>query len=260
MVLLTCCNTTRHHLFKRKPSPIKSVVVGSDKPVLKTSQDSISISNVEDVSSLSMNKSLSTTKRNRNKVLIKVNLDRSTQSIHRNMPSFDSLVTLGSTVYSIPENMEVRNQYAVFVKISKSKIFIQQSFSDKTVRKSVIPVTENMEVNLIDNSPEDNKAFSIVKENTSEQFLSNDSSFTEWNWTVTPLNSGEHKLSIVISIIRNGVNKEQVFEDTILVKSNFKNQSSFLFKKYWQWLISTLIIPFIIFIFKRRKKNNNDKN
>lgn len=171
--------------------------------------------------------------------------------------SLDSVITSGSTRYYIPDNMEVRNSYKIYVDISRTKILIREISPEKKVTKTTsIPVTENMEVNLVDNSAEDSKAFSIVKENTSIQFMS-DSSVTSWNWTVVPLKSGSHNLSVVISIIKNGIKKDTVYEDTVNVKVNIKNQLLFFLNQYWQWLMSTLVIPIFVWLWKRKKKDKD---
>lgn len=162
----------------------------------------------------------------------------------------------GSMSYFIPKEMSVRNTYKIYLKISKSKILLQEYQNDTLIKVATIPVTQTMEVKLIDPTPEDNKAFSIITENTSMQFMDDiDSCYTEWNWSVTPLQSGNNKLSIVISIIKDGVRKEKVYEDVVNVKVNLKNQTFYFFKKNWQILLTSLIIPFIIFLWKRYKKN-----
>jgi hypothetical protein len=168
---------------------------------------------------------------------------------------FDSTSTSGSTSYSIPTEMSVRNNYHVYLKISHSMVLITETMPDKSVISSKIPVSESMEVRLVDDSPEDNKSFQITKDNSEIQLIENDTSFTEWNWTVTPIRSGDHKLSVVISTIKNGISKDIVYQNTVKVKINVGNQIAFFWKSYWQWTFSTLLIPIFLYFWKRRKKS-----
>ena len=161
----------------------------------------------------------------------------------------------GRIVYKIPDTMNVRTAYKVFLRIAKSKATISiYEGIEGTVIASVIPVTETMEVRLIDLSPDDNKAFEIVGGNDAVQIIESGDTYTEWSWSVTPVRTGNSKLKIVVSIIRNDKRKDIVYEDAVEVQRDVINQTSFFFKKYWQWLLSTLIIPFGVWLYKRTKK------
>ena len=206
---------------------------------------------------------------NLNKALVKKSLRKPNGTLSINKSNKQPVVQIpsktstdvnqvdGAVVYFIPKEMSVRNIYSVYVKISKSRVIIKEYNNDTLVKTAVIPVTQQMEARLVDLSSDDNKAFSIVTENTSMQFLSNDSSYTEWNWSVTPLRAGTNKLSIVISIIKDNIRKEQVYQDTINVKINVKNQILFFIKTYWQVLLTSIIIPLIIFFYKKYKDKKN---
>jgi len=161
----------------------------------------------------------------------------------------------GRIVYKIPDTMKVRTAYKVFIRIAKSKATksIYDGISG-AVTSSVIPVTETMEVKLIDLSPDDNKAFEIVGGNDAVQIIDSGDTYTEWSWSVTPVLTGNSKLKIVVSIIRNDKRKDIVYEDSVNVERDVVNQTKFFFHKYWQWLFSTLIIPFGIWLYKKRKK------
>ena len=159
----------------------------------------------------------------------------------------------GHIVYKIPSEMLVRNTYEVIVRISKSTIKITNNLNG-VVKTSVIPITETMEVRVIDPSPDDNKMFSIVSDNKPVQLIENNSNVTQWTFNVTPLKSGNSKLKIVVSIVRNGVGKEVVYEDNVHIKSNIKKTVPFFITTYWQWLMSVIIIPLIGWLYKKYKK------
>mgnify|MGYP001565934752 CR=1 FL=1 len=160
----------------------------------------------------------------------------------------------GRVVYKIPEKMKIRDTYRVLVRIAKSKSTMSIYDSLKgTVRTSVIPITSTMEAKLIDPSPSDHKSFEIVTDNEAVQIIEDGETYTEWSWNVTPIRVGNSNLKIVISIIRDGNKKDVVYEDSVEVEKDLPNQISFFFFKYWQWLLSTLIVPFGVWLYKKKK-------
>jgi hypothetical protein len=167
----------------------------------------------------------------------------------------------GRIVYRIPNIMKVRSTYKVLVRISKSKATVSLYDSLKgTVMTSKIPVTETMEVKLIDLSPNDNKAFHISDGNSGVQIIEDGDTYTEWSWSVTPLIVGNSKLKIVVSVIRDNNKKDIVYEDTVEVEKDFFVQIMFFLKKYWQVLMTSIAIPFIVWIYKRRKEKKENEN
>ena len=167
----------------------------------------------------------------------------------------------GRIVYKIPERMRIRSINRVIVRISKSKasVSLYDSLSGE-VRTSRIPVTETMEVKLVDVSPKDNRAFDIVDGNSAVQIVENGDTYTEWSWDVTPIKVGKSKLKIVVSVIRNGNKKDLVYEDSVDVERDVIAQTSFFFKKYWQVLMTSIAIPFIVWLYKSRKEKQKNKN
>lgn len=160
----------------------------------------------------------------------------------------------GRVVYKIPERMKIRDTYKVLVRIAKSKstVSIYDSLKE-TVRTSIIPVTSTMEAKLIDPSPTDHKSFEIIPDNQAVQIIDDGETYTEWSWNVTPIRVGNSNLKIVISIIRDGNKKDVVYEDSVEVEKDLPNQISFFFFKYWQWLLSTLIVPFGVWLYKKKR-------
>ena len=93
-----------------------------------------------------------------------------------------------------------------------------------------------MEVNLIDSSPSDNKMFDIVQNNKGVQLVEDNEEYTQWTWDITPVRSGKTKLKIVISIIRDGVANETVYEDTVVVRADVTKTVPFFISQYWKWI------------------------
>lgn len=170
----------------------------------------------------------------------------------------------GRIVYKIPNVMRIRTTYKVLVRISKSKstVILYDSLSGE-VMTSRIPVTETMEVKLIDVSNKGKKSFEIVSDNNSIQIIENGDTYTEWSWNVTPIRVGDTKLKIVVSVIRNDNKKDIVYEDTVKIERDLKEQILFFLEEYWKWLITTFILPFIVWWWKNRKnkkETETDKN
>jgi hypothetical protein len=168
----------------------------------------------------------------------------------------------GRVVYKIPERMKIRETSKVLLRISKSKATVSVYDNlDGTVRTSEIPVTQTMEVNLIDPSPADNKSFEIVPDNNAVQIVDDGETYTEWSWNVTPVRAGSSSLKIVVSVIRDGNKKDVVYEDSVVIERDLQNQISFFWGKYWQWLIGTFLLPFFLWLYKRKKdKKEEERN
>jgi hypothetical protein len=168
----------------------------------------------------------------------------------------------GRVVYKIPERMTIRETYKVLLRIAKSKATVSVYDNlEGTVRTSEIPVTQTMEVTLIDPSPADNKSFDILSDNNAVQIIDDGETYTEWSWNVTPIRAGSSSLKIVVSVIRNGNKKDVVYEDSVQVERSLPNQLGYFWGKYWQWLIGTFILPFFLWLYKRKKdKKEPEKN
>lgn len=159
---------------------------------------------------------------------------------------------MGHVAYKIPTEMKVRNTYQVIVRISKSTAKIYENINGE-VKTTTIPVTETMEVKLIDPSPDDRKMFDVIADNDAIQLVENDESITQWTWNVTPIRTGQAHLKVMIAIITNGNKKETVYQDVVNVDTNLGKQIPFFFGKYWQWMLSTLVIPFGVWFYNRKK-------
>lgn len=169
-------------------------------------------------------------------------------------------ISTGEVIYRIPKVMKVRDTYQVIVKIRKGKSIISVIKNDNgNVKMSVIPITETMEVKLIDPSPDDFKAFEIVADNDGVQIVDTTGEWTKWSWDVTPIKVGKANLKIMVSIIKNGNKKEEVYRDNVIVEANIGNQIKFFWHKYWQWSFTTLLIPIFKYFWGLWKKKKKDK-
>jgi hypothetical protein len=187
-----------------------------------------------------------------NKQILKNDVKLPTIIRLNNSKVLNTTYDMGNVVYRIPSMMTVRTSYQVLVRISKSEVNIYENLNGN-VRTTKIPLTETMQVNLIDDSPSDNKSFDIIKDNDSIQIVDTTNSYTQWSWNVTPLRVGVGKLKVIISIIKNGNKKDIVYEDSVKIKMDLPKQIYYWFLKYWQWLFTSILIPFLVWLYKKIK-------
>jgi hypothetical protein len=164
----------------------------------------------------------------------------------------------GRVVYKIPAQMKFRSRNNVLLRITKSKATLSVYDNlDGEVMTSEIPVTQTMSVNLIDLSPADDKAFEITTGDNAVQVVDSGDTYTQWTWNVTPIKVGNAKLQIVVAVVRDGGEKDMVYEDTVEVQNDIPTQLLLFWNKYWQWIIGTFLLPFFLWMYKR--KNDKDK-
>lgn len=164
--------------------------------------------------------------------------------------------SLGDINYAINDTMIINQTDQVVLTISngltREQVLSQVKYLKE--RENVV-VTEEirtaplMLVTLIDPNGEN---FRIVPITPEKQFLE-DGQITFWKWNVTPLNKGNNPLSLSVNIILGDEPKNiQVYEDFIYVYSSDTWWDKFtdFFKNNWQFLLSTLIIPIGIYLYK----------
>lgn len=158
----------------------------------------------------------------------------------------------GTIYYIVPDTMKCYMTYTVKVRITKALIISSMSNDlNEVIKETQIPTTDKMEVKLVDPTG----SFNIISNNNSIQIIDEDSTtYTEWNWDISPKKSGVNKLKIIVSVLRDGSTKETVYEDSILVKSNAPATINIFLSTYWQWIISTLLLPLFIWWYNNRKK------
>ena len=174
--------------------------------------------------------------------------------------------TWGWIAYSVPEEMKVAKTYSIKVRISKkstnqTKADLILGSSDAINNPSLpsvatiedVKVSGEMSAELIS----DVESFDINTLSTSIQNIDNES-YTEWEWIVTPKKSGDSPLKLIIRV--KDLNKDiVVFNKNIKIKKNVTVAVGGFFEKYWQWLITTIIIPIFIYFWNRKKKKQNKK-
>lgn len=187
------------------------------------------------------------------------------QVIDRTSDSTD--INKGWIAYSVPNEMKVSKNYSVKVRISK-KTSRQSKYTLILGREDAINNPDYPTVATIEDvrvsgemSAElrgDLDDFKIVSLSTPNQNI-DDESYTEWEWIVTPKKSGQSPLKLIIKVKES--NKDIiVFNKQIKIKSNMPVAVEGFFEKYWQWFMTTIIIPIFIWFWNRKKKRQTKKS
>ena len=179
----------------------------------------------------------------------------------------------GVVAYSVPEQMQVGNDYSVKMRISqdtsnkeKKKLVV----GDKDIpidnsEKSVITI-ESIRVSTIMSASltSEHDDFSISGLSTEVQDVEK-WGYTEWEWRVTPLRAGERPLKLIVKIrIKN--EQGEFFKDIVVFEKNLKVQSNLpydikqFFLSYWQWMLSTVIFPAIVWFYKKKKADKEKED
>lgn len=176
----------------------------------------------------------------------------------------------GLIAYYVPNEMEVDDDYLVKVRISK-----QNNRTVLLVGDREIPISDNLEdvrVESITVSPimsasllSSKRDFEITSLSTEIQNI-DDEGYTEWSWSVIPLQGGENnlKLNIKIRIQEEGKDYYKditVFERKIKVKSNLGSSIKDFILKNWEWFMGVIFIPLFQWfwlLWKRRKEKKEE--
>jgi hypothetical protein len=166
----------------------------------------------------------------------------------------------GWIAYSIPEEMKVQKNYSVKVRISKkynqskAELILGNEDAINNPDYPSIAMIEDVKVSgeMSAELRGDADEFKIVSLSTPTQNI-DDESYTEWEWVVKPLKSGQSPLKLVVKV--KDFNKDiVVFNRNIKIKSNVPVAVESFFDKYWQWIMTTIIIPIFLYFWNRKRR------
>lgn len=169
----------------------------------------------------------------------------------------------GKLAFDFPREMKVGERYDVIFSITKSlnnEVLFKGLDSAKFEIRN-IEVSSGMRVLLYDPEPEGSKNFDISTKDK-VLFVSNDRN-TKWLWHVKPLKKGTHTIIVKVFATvydERGTEREisqEVFKEKIQVEATPSFTFSNFFKKHWQWLFGTLLIPIFVYFYRKKEKKDD---
>lgn len=178
----------------------------------------------------------------------------------------------GLIAYSVPDEMTVGENYSVKIRITKdstekktlvvgdTKIPINDTTINTTITIESIRISSVMSASLTSSD----EHFKITSKSSETQNIEA-FGYTEWEWNVMPLTGGNNPLKLIVKVRITSEDGEKsfkdivVFEKNILTKTNVSYSVKNLINKYWQWSLSTLIIPFFIWLYNKKKKKKEEE-
>jgi hypothetical protein len=117
----------------------------------------------------------------------------------------------------------------------------------------VIPISRVVSVKIL--APD----FTVIEAVDAGRQVLNPAGPTEWRWTVTPKKLGEYKVNVAVSaVIEIGADRAErlvkVFDQEVTVMVTPADAVRYFFSKNWQWLWSTLVLPFGLWVWRRRRQ------
>lgn len=176
---------------------------------------------------------------------------------------------LGLVAHSVPEKMQVGKTYTVKLRISKENNKIQLingngvSIVDDNVDSKITIASIRVEPVMSAKLISDSSKMSIQSTSTLVQDIE-EKGFTEWTWRITPTKGGDIFLKIMVSVIVKSesgtITKDiPVYDEVVVVKSNYIFSIKLFIKEYWQWIMTTIIIPFVIWFYNKKRKKKPTK-
>ena len=158
---------------------------------------------------------------------------------------------LGKILFDTPNQMKVGISERVSIRITKKLTydFFEDLIHAQEVEVESIRVSQSMAASLRGDD------FRIEALGNEEQIIE-DNDFTQWDWKVVPLKSGNRKLWASITIQVKLENEQAlktlpVLEKEISVKINPVYSTTTFVVQYWQWLIASAIIPIAGLLLKK---------
>ncbi len=164
---------------------------------------------------------------------------------------------LGQVAVNHPQQMKVSQPDTVQVRISRDQQ--AQLSSDlsagQVAAHDTLPISTSMKVTLV-GAP----YFDVKNLDRTEQLITH-SGYSQWSFTVTPLQSGKLPLHVRISAVvrAGGVEKSKDFpvkDEIIEVSVSPMAAMQTFVANNWQWLWSTILVPVGAWAWSQRRRKN----
>ena len=169
---------------------------------------------------------------------------------------------IGRIAYNNPEFLTVGVPSTFEVRLSRNReINIEKDFEGEGhVKVDTLKLTNRVRVKLVSNDDV------IIEPIEPEEQAIDKESFTIWTWKVVAQSSGKKNIKIKIGLANiDEIDPSlpqfvpgKIFE--IYTKANLPYTISNFVKSNWQWVISTLLIPVLIYFYNTLINRNNPIN
>jgi hypothetical protein len=168
---------------------------------------------------------------------------------------------LGDVVFQHPAEMQLRKQETVQVRISQDQKtdLLRGLPANGITERDQIKISTSMKVRL---SGDPNFE---IRPLTDEEQLVTKKNYTEWSFTVLPLRKGNWPLHLVVTaVIRTpwGTEKSKdypVKDEFVLVRVTPFHVIEYFVGDNWQWILTAILIPLVVWAWKRRVKPRRKK-
>lgn len=158
----------------------------------------------------------------------------------------------GKILFNPPKEMTVGHSERIEVRISQD---ISQDLIEGLKGKGEVQIKEIRVGAFMKAVLSGGKAFAITPHNPeAEQVVV--SPYTQWSWDVLPIDAGEHELHLLVTVrlalpgMAEKTYDHPVIDKPIRVKVNLPYTVKMFVAEYWQWLIATLLLPLIAWLWK----------
>lgn len=167
---------------------------------------------------------------------------------------------VGNFVFNCAEKMRMSESYIVAAVLSGTRSFeeLEREIGQYgKVEQARIRISNKMEAHL------DGLNFQIRSLTPTVQAIAK-SEPNEWKWEVKPIQKGEQKLHLSVNVYVTEGGKEnphviRTFERTITVEVTTTEIIVGFLRDNWQWVMGTLIIPLVVYLWQKRKKRKKPK-
>lgn len=180
-------------------------------------------------------------------------------------------ITEGNITYYIPDSMITNKTYRIYMVLSAPQkklklIIMNQKNPYETIDSNKIVIDKvklgnTMNATLLDPT----KSFNITPIGDETKVLDTAKS-EKWLWDIVPLKEGSFPLILKVEIVTDKDGKErktnlEVFNKQLIIKAEkipiYIKILNFI-SNNWEFFVSSLIIPFGIWLYNNRKKKKNN--
>jgi len=184
-----------------------------------------------------------------------------TKSIARNNPKKSTVspdvvlaqLSGAAMILEAPASANVQDVIHVRLIIDPSKSTAQLvTMSNTAVVAKTIRISKIVEAKLVATG------FDIVSMSSTRQAISQ-TELTTWQWDLSGASPGSHLIYLTINAVVT-VDDTKVertintLDTSILIEITNSQQLTALIQQYWQWIWSTLLLPIIVWLWKRYKR------